>query len=688
MASNDRDGPTWTVKQRQIDRFFDRIEKRRASAACIQGPHASGKSTTMVAYILDLVRAKVPDAPMVYLLPTNAEATLLAQYFRSSIQITTPLLVNVPEEYSLPAGVLLITSYKVMLRSFRAHGNQFPFSQRAVVLVDSEANPTTDGEVLFGRLVKWAHSCREAQRPAAAVVTISPFASARTEDVLNRFIRRKPDLIHIPTDDSLSIPLSPMGERWEQGTTDLLRRAVATAAAAEPEKVLLGSESLHRCAIMEDIDQINHESIQGPIVQVLQREAALRLSHDLGLSLPWQGLKHFISDGWVTEHIFDRGTSQIVLVKRSKTKTEILREQSWLLKSGRPLHDTVFHTNYEHDHFEQLSLVSDPRGRAYNVDILWTALSLVHEWPSTLPNSLPIRRPPDDWAMREAMRRLVILRCTDRSDEISIGTLSEIGLQMLSIKKELSDINFHAAYLLTSIPTLGDELSSNVKRVIIRLAVILNHGIDTICTKEKSAKPLIADEVRRYCQGVGATLAHRGAAWIALGVWQKKVQAGISRFGHGLLPVVQLGAGLQLHVSAVKAVQDVVARFEAFFGLTTMAELAQTELTEDEIRSVEVLLLRSHLHRTVVFQEAKLQPFDLVSYKDLTVGTSEILDPMEFRLGEDKKMTATAAIYSDLELGRSGYVVRHLTMIPTDVARQVYDRMGDSFSTSNITLSF
>ncbi|KAI8963168.1 hypothetical protein F5Y11DRAFT_346852 [Daldinia sp. FL1419] len=65
MASNDQNMPSWIAKQAEIDRFLDQVDNRRRSAAFIQGPHASGKSTTMMAHILTKVRSQVPGAPVI-----------------------------------------------------------------------------------------------------------------------------------------------------------------------------------------------------------------------------------------------------------------------------------------------------------------------------------------------------------------------------------------------------------------------------------------------------------------------------------------------------------------------------------------------------------------------------------------------------------------------------------------------
>ncbi|KAI1469606.1 uncharacterized protein F4812DRAFT_457006 [Daldinia caldariorum] len=83
MVSNETGELAWMAKQEQIDRFFDRVEKRRASAAFIQGPHACRKSTTMLAHLLLQAHAKVPGAPMVYILSSPLEAALLAIYLVS-----------------------------------------------------------------------------------------------------------------------------------------------------------------------------------------------------------------------------------------------------------------------------------------------------------------------------------------------------------------------------------------------------------------------------------------------------------------------------------------------------------------------------------------------------------------------------------------------------------------------------
>ncbi|KAI2617997.1 hypothetical protein GGS26DRAFT_575832 [Hypomontagnella submonticulosa] len=496
MDAKDSKKPAWVSQTKRIGRFFDRVEKRRASAACIQGPHAAGKSTTLVAHILDQVRAKIPDTPVIYLLPTSLEVSRLVEYLSSDefneqlpAKVSEHLVTEPPEEDLLPAGALYVVSYHAML-GFLDFRKRFPFGQRAVVLFDLDANPTTEGELLFGRLLEWAVSCHDAERPAGAVVTISPAPSARTEDILKKVIGRKPDLIEIPGAGGLLVPLSPMREQWMEEAKELLRGAWDNPPADHfPGRVFIGYQLADQDTVDMNIAVVDRAFTTHKLCDAaLSRDFAAMIDTTLGLSFPLEDLRHFVSLGLVEEDIFDRRTSHIVFVTRQATKAEILREQSWLLKSNCYL-EVVFHTKYQQGDFERFPAGSDPPGQAYRGDIFWTALNLVGQWPGKAPSALPIRSPPDNRAMAEVMRRIIVLGCITPPVGVDIGQLSAKGRLMLDTRRVLQDlglggIDVHAAHLLTCAQMQGH--SSNLQRVIIQMAALLAHGIHTMCTKVES----------------------------------------------------------------------------------------------------------------------------------------------------------------------------------------------------------
>ncbi|KAI2462951.1 hypothetical protein F4781DRAFT_418180 [Annulohypoxylon bovei var. microspora] len=677
----------WETQQAQIDQFLDRIETRNASAACIYGPHATGKSTSMVAHILEVVRAKIPDTSVVYLLPTSLEADLLTEYLVTDDKfgISRYIVGKNPQHVLLPAGSLCITSYDDMLGEFRKRDLRFPFSQRTVVLLDLEGNPTTGGELLFGRLSEWARLCHEKERPASAIVTISPFRSARTEDALLRVVRRHPKVITI-TAETPAVPVNQIGKAWLPRVAELVK--VADSLDTHDGRVLLAADVKGEDFGGIDFDPIDVFSIQNnrAIVHSLNHGRIYLLNHDIGFSLSLFNMRDVATDGLVTEPFFDPGTSHIILGRRKLTKTEILRQQSWLLKSTLPLGETVFHTTDGPGDFASRKPGLDPPGKAYGGDLMWMALSLVHEWPSTMSSHLPVRHPPDNLAMREAMRRILVVGCIEVPDAQSIGKTTTRGSQMLALRRQVGDtvgLDFHAAHLLACIPVYGSEMSTSVKRVIIRLASLLIYGIGTICSKKKSAESPYLDEIRQQCRGVGARLAHKGAAWIALGLFQAQIWRG----------TLQTNAAfnqtdwLQINIFPMRLAFRLVRRLEDLFDISTTDEIKDTELTNDEVRFIEIRLMWAYLHRIAVFPDAVEEPpIDMVSHVELSLGETEILDFEYVRRAEENQGGGCFAIYPEISRRGSDYIIDNLTTFPKNLITEVEKDTGMSIEVATAIL--
>ncbi|KAI1775552.1 hypothetical protein F4818DRAFT_451814 [Hypoxylon cercidicola] len=683
MASGSGNAPAWTVKQKEIDDFVDRIPRRGASAAFIQGPHASGKSTTMVAHILGLVQTRLSGASLVYLMPTLVECVLLRDYLASEefnaqlpVQISDRVLEPAPGE-AIPAGSLYVQSYTSALQDIR-NGTFSVFKTGAVVLIDLEVNPTTDGEMLLGHVLEAADFSR-AEGSGCAVITISTFESPRTEAAMDRVIGRKPKVIQIPQDFA-PVPLRRMPEPWRDFAKGLATRANGTGGPDKmPERVVIGQERFGE--VDDEFYSIERPSMHAEetLADLRSKPASMLVASDLCVSLPWPGLAHFVSHGIVKSQIFDRKTSQIVSLARHMTRTEILVQQSWLLKSDRPREDTNFHTTYED--FDRRPLGSDPAGEAYGKDLLWTALNLIHAWPSSLPNDLPVKLPPDTLGMGEVMARLSILQCIVNEDGQTMGKMDKRGLALVSIKQATGDvIDFHVAYFLACIYTNKGKLSLNVRRVIVRIAAILAIGIHTLCTKATpEAEYPSLEHVRVHCVGVGASLAHKGAVWIALGLWQASVQSGL-KDNNGIYPTIRRG-DVNFSIGIAVRVLDLVSALNGLFELPdTNAELRDTELTSDEILFVERQLLWAYLHRVVYLSDNPAAlPVDVVSLKDVTISSDEILDLNVPRVAQENKGKGCFAIYAGLSLSGSRYIASGLTIIPLQLIREVKDLTGMPF---------
>ncbi|KAI1480342.1 hypothetical protein F4774DRAFT_425118 [Daldinia eschscholtzii] len=680
MSSNETNKSSWVVKQEQIDRFFDRVEKRRASAAFIQGPHACGKSTTMMAHILAQAQAKVPGAPVVYILPSSVESVILRQYLASDefnqelpAAIANDIVVELPEDYMLSAGCLLITHYKQMLEWFSSNGKKFPFGNRAVIAMDIETNPTTDGEILLGRILEWASSCFEVEKPAAAVMVISPFASPRTEWILDYLVRRKPDVIRIPEGANPPIKFTPMGEPWEEDAAKMVAEATGPNAT---QGCLFGVTSLKDLMIRHDVEVLDGSTDPNRLVAFISEPRAILLHDHFQYSLPCN-LQSFVSEDSLRERCFDLQTYQMIRVSRRKNRAEILKEQSWLLKSRVARESVVFYTTGAPSGFENLSDM-EPSGTAYAADIYWTLLRLVGEWPSRTFTSMPVRRVPIAAAAIEIANRLCFLGCMTHSE--SGCMLTQKGSDVLMIKRYiLPDVDFHVACLIASASHRANNERANVMRVIIRLAALLQVGIGNVYRKVDMAKQPSVDEVQRMCKGVGASLARKGALWIALGLWQATVHTGKEALAAYLTDDLYRMAfpaeWLMINPAAMKNAKDIVETLERAYDLQPFIdgeELSATELNGNEVIFIERELLSVYRHNVIVVSsDVRMRPFDVVSFQDVQI-SGEILNVRD----QCEEGGLCLAIYSQLAMRGSNYFAHDITAISGDLLREVEEHTG------------
>ncbi|KAI1469602.1 uncharacterized protein F4812DRAFT_469728 [Daldinia caldariorum] len=692
MASNETHKFPWMVKQEQIDRFFDFVEGHRVSAAIIQGPPACGKSTTMLAHLFAQAQDKVSGAPVAYILPSSLEAVLLAKYilsedFNKQLPVAMPnnIVTAPPEDYALPGGHLLVTRYKQILEWFWDNDKRFPFGNRAVVMMDIEMNPTTDGEILLGHILDWASSCYKTENPAAAVVLTSTFASPRTEWILDYIIGRQPDVITIPTDAVPAINLHPMGEAWQTAVEQMVNTA-ADLESPQGRQIIFGIRSMMDMMSEKGIKLLNGNDPLDHTLALTKSQPSLVLGEGLDFSLFCKGLRTFVSEGTINEQHLDRSICQVVICTRYKSKLEILREKSWLLKSGVPRENVVFYTTFSHNEFERFS-DSESTGSAYNGDISWTMLQRVAEWPSIPLNSMPVRRASDAAVAAEYMYRLSVLSCVTPSGEGHAVT-QKGELAVLLKRHTLQDLDFRVAIFVASAHIHRGHRRPNAMRVIIRLAALLQVGLHTVCHKVGDPqRPPALEEVRQMCRGVGASLVQKGALWIALGLWQATVWQGReslrSYLTDGAFRMDYPAEWLVLNISAMDKVQHIVAALEKVFkvpGFEDGQELSATELTADEITFIERELVSAFRHNLVVIpKENKSSLFDAVSLKNVRIGEGEIIDAQkEYQKGEAPHV----AIYSHLSVKGNRYLAHDITIVPNYLISEVEEHTGASIRES------
>lgn len=73
----------WIANKNDVDNVVSSCLDGTTHAAYIVSPHASGKSTTMLAFICSHVPSQTPDACLLYFVSTQTEATILGTYLKS-----------------------------------------------------------------------------------------------------------------------------------------------------------------------------------------------------------------------------------------------------------------------------------------------------------------------------------------------------------------------------------------------------------------------------------------------------------------------------------------------------------------------------------------------------------------------------------------------------------------------------
>ncbi|KAI0901418.1 hypothetical protein F4806DRAFT_504887, partial [Annulohypoxylon nitens] len=414
--------------------------------------------------------------------------------------------------------------------------------------------------------------------------------------------------------------------------------------------------------------------------QRLQDDEVIRVSPTIGFSAHLQRLRYFLSDGKIKCTRFDRQTSQIVEFKRSLTQAEIFRQQSWLAKSDHPV--TEFIATYDAASIARRPEGFAPFGDAYEGNIFWTALSVIKEWPRKMAVELPLRAFPDQNAMSEVMRRLRIVGCVALVGN-TIGELTPQGRRMMRLRDwfraEGRNVDIHTAHLMASAFELPG-LSANVKRVMLRLAVILEIGIDNICWKVKgSTESPTLHEIEALCAGVGARLVHKGACWVALGLYQaRRDEDDISEWMSGpdsVYPVPWLGLGMH----TMKRVNDLVGSLELMANVVKAREIPDTRLTDSEIRVVETQLMWAYLHRIAVFTPGSQEPKDFSSIREIIVSNDGILDFNIVRKNSPDNDKCMAVYHRMIKTPHpTARTIKNLTRIPGYCLRDIREKLNIS----------
>ncbi|RYP67579.1 hypothetical protein DL770_008597 [Monosporascus sp. CRB-9-2] len=621
----------WMAKQKDIEGFVQAARtSQQTRVAYLRSAHASGKSTTLLMHLLGMATGEQDGSQLIYVVPGDLDQMSALQYilsedFREGVALRVAEKVRKNLDSGSP---LVITTYGDFVRELSL-GVAVP--RRVTIVADVELRATLAGELFFGVLLELAGT----SELALTILLMAPHYSHLT---LKEFGRVVGDVQRIDVPDiNPKLRIEHLGEAW---AAEALAHVKQVRARDPSAAVFLSSSD----------------------------------AYDLG---GWDGY------AW----LFDEKTSQIVRQARTITAYELQKELSWALKTT-PAPETVrVFSCLTPAKAKKLQTSADPWGPAWNADLPRLILSLFGIWPRFRKVSdLPIRRPPDEYALSEMFRRLRIVGCVARQDDEKYG-LTEKGevVSRLLHATQGTGIDFHVSCLLSSVPSHGNR--PGVQRVIIRMAAIMTHGAGNLAAPANLGARPSPQEVGNVSSGVGLKRHRMGALWMALGIYLRCAPSGMFKDN----PVTVHNTGhFVIDTTIGSAVFQLVLVLEDLFGIhPAHNEIAETDLTDEEITLVEKELMWAWLHRTVGIYAATGTIFDVVSARRVEVDQrGELLDLWEARSDpHNSRMGGMLAIYSYLEYvpkatGGRVLVARDLTLIPQEHFKDVEAATGIPWPTS------
>ncbi|KAK9794298.1 putative Helicase ATP-binding domain-containing protein [Seiridium cardinale] len=314
-------------------------------------------------------------------------------------------------------------------------------------------------------------------------------------------------------------------------------------------------------------------------------------------------------------------------------------------------------------------------------------MNLIAAFPGRELTKMPTRQDWNIGLFHEHISRLEVLGVVEKSSPHGgiAFKFTERGSLVYKLCGLMADlqlpIDIHAALFLSSIryPRRGRSLDKNCQRLIIRLACIMVVQPHAFCLLKKLYREATPAEVAAAVEGVGAKKASNGAAWIALGNWQKFQKTnsfasssdGPAQVSNGLFSISRQWGSRILNATNL---------LEGFFGLSSVLdELEETRASDEQLEDIEVEMMWAWLHGTAYFDcSNSASTVDILSGKMLFSFEQELLDI------EKKRQIHTGggflAIYSDLELvtvnEQKGLHAQSMTVIPMKLYSEVTEAFG------------
>ncbi|KAI1774833.1 hypothetical protein F4818DRAFT_416866 [Hypoxylon cercidicola] len=678
----------WMAKMPDLTTFVARsLDIKQSRVTYLQSAHASGKSTTMLKWIMTVINDNLPQPKkatpwFVYVVPRPVEKEFVTDYLLANAG-DDGIFENTSSSFD---DRFVIVTYEGFLDAI---GEKKDWPERVTIMADVELRATVAGEIFFGKLLELVKK----NEPVVNLLLVSPHQSARTKSAFEQVVGQVHE-IEVPNINPQLQVHTIEGNDWKEQVAGLVEQVYRANTEA---KIFVGTSDGGY------IDPIAHKNdkeivhLKGPNVNGLHeafagKERIFAIDPEVAVSAPTDNLELVISEGTTRAVLFDTMTSQLVACKRSMTRREIELEQSWALKTSLHREDVGIYMVTANN--KRPNITTDPWSRAWNVHLSWLTLRIFSTWPDTNPGDLPIRRPPDVLAFTETMNRLVVMGLLEQDLEgkgrYSTTILGGRALRWMTWWATLplnatDQLQVHTAYLLAVASMKQDP--PNVIRVLIRLAAITACGISKFCVSNSKRGRPSRSAVEAQCDGIGRRLCWKGALWIALGIYQKGMAKDDFRGdSHRLLErdwaLVSAGLGYEI--------QQSVEAIEKCIGLGPAAdEIQYTLLNADEVAAVERYLMWAWLHRVIGIrcERGEDTAFDVVSAH--LVEIDEARDLFDIRKMTDspehQRIGCIFAIYDRLVRCEPGHPMMNkgkhlsaldLTFIPRELYREVQKKIG------------
>ncbi|KAI1134683.1 hypothetical protein F5Y05DRAFT_421874 [Hypoxylon sp. FL0543] len=627
---------------------------------------ASGKSTTMVSYIIQLAQEKrVPDR-VIYVIPDATERLLLSKW-----------LLQHSASRSSHVTITGIMDFLRWLTNDDGVG-----SQAITLLIEVNWYPTTEEELLFAELVEWGQRRMKSKDCRTAIVLLmSIFESERTMDLLK-------DSFGLNSVKGLSFPSLhtwPKGRAlssdWDEVVSDMMGNAIAQGGRVikTGPRRFRGYGAIGAEETVLPPKWVAYGGIAG-LVDDMNTRPVLSIRKPLNYSSEFPGLRIFLSQGDTESIEMDAKASQLVRKVRKLEPCELLRNASWLVKSvSNPEEDVTFLTSHPAPPAIYNSRV-EAFGPAWNADLVATVLSLVKIRGGKFLGEMHIRRVPNRLLWGEGLRRLCLLQCLERDQVFGTYRATDFGGLVYQTIMD-HQVDFHVAYLLSMARSQSDLV---VQRVLIRIAA-LSH-VRLMLTFDPEQRPTL-QERRAVCAPLVRDQVQSGYIWQLLGIYLAIDNGDEVGFFRDDEMDISIGKFTLFAPQAIQ-VQRFVKRVESRYNLL-QGEFSWRDrtLSEDQTKAINRALMWSWLHRMVwLHPQPRLGNqgceigVDIVSSMECQVDMpDELMDAPNIRQSavRTNEGGGIVAIYAELFQGQSDILVADsLTSIPAASFNEVQEKTG------------